>query len=178
MLFCPPTSHTVRDVFLSRSRFPTLKPMVGDVSITLRWRSTTWLKSPLSPEKCISYEEAHLSRQQLGQQSGLSSRVQTHQDHLNTQLLMFSFYSLFQGTELRVLYILCVMLEYSQILKRKLRILGCLIYLRRCGATSLAHLATRRFSFSNLFLFSSTRLPPLFVFSTCLSSLPSCSPGA
>lgn len=36
MLFCPPTSHTVRDVFLSRSKVPTLNPMVGDVSITLK----------------------------------------------------------------------------------------------------------------------------------------------
>lgn len=119
MVFCPPTSHTVRDVFLSRSRFPTLKPMVGDVSITLRWKSTTWLKSPLSHEKCLSYKEAHLSRQQSGQQSGLSSRVQTHQDHLNIQVLMFRFYSLIQGPELRILYVLCVALECSRILKRE-----------------------------------------------------------
>lgn len=43
MLFCPPISHTVRDVFLSRSRFPTLKPMVGDVSITLKLKlSSDW----------------------------------------------------------------------------------------------------------------------------------------
>lgn len=36
ILFCPPTSHTVREVFLSRSKVPTLNPMVGDVSITLK----------------------------------------------------------------------------------------------------------------------------------------------
>lgn len=46
MLFCPPTSHTVRDVFLSSSKLPTLKPMVGDVSIS--WKLKLWIKTEIA----------------------------------------------------------------------------------------------------------------------------------
>lgn len=76
MLFCPPTSHTVREVFLSRSKVPTLNPMVGDVSITL--------KLQIMPE-CDQHsfivrinlckknkQKKHLSCQQSSQQSRLS----------------------------------------------------------------------------------------------------------
>lgn len=82
-------------------------------------------------------------------------------------------YSLIQGPEDFIRFV-CYTWILPNIKERKWRILRCLIYLRWCGATSLAHLPTRPFSFSNLFPFQLLVSPPLFVFSTLLSSLPSC----
>lgn len=70
MCFCPPTSHTVRDVFLSRFSIPTLKPMVGDVSIT--WKVT---ETQSDLDTTCPTLSAHLRRKLTCPVRSLASRV-------------------------------------------------------------------------------------------------------